>query len=133
MTLYQINNFLKSPSNDFDTKKAYRILKESYSKLTKIMNEEAELSKLAKSLKSTYESLYSRFRKLEYKTIIKALSSCVIKECYTFEKALDILNSAKLKSSGDTLIKEATPYFKGIKIDYETFIKAVEFYDLNND
>lgn len=133
MTLFQIERYLKSPRNDFDSKKAFRIIKDAYAKVKNKMNEEAEISKLAKSLKGTYEKLYSRFRKLEYKKIIKVLNSCIINDCFTFEKALDILNRSKLKSSGDKLIKDALPLFRGVKIDYDTFMEAVNFYDLNND
>ena len=115
-----------------ERKNVLRQVLSKFKSLSRYINEEAEISKIAKEMTESFKLLYSRTHNDKYLTYMRTLNECII-STMSFEDALDSLNASELKGSGADLINKAIPLYKNIKIDYDTFLKAVEFYDLNND
>jgi hypothetical protein len=135
MTVKQIEKILKTYDPQFKMTERKNVLRQVLSKfksLSRYINEEAEISKIAKEMTESFKLLYSRTHNDKYLTYMRTLNECII-STMSFEDALDSLNASELKGSGADLINKAIPLYKNIKIDYDTFLKAVEFYDLNND
>ena len=135
MTIKQIEKVLKTYDPQFKMTEKKNVLRQLLVKLKAIpayVNEEAEISKIAKEMISSYNLLLSKTHNEKYKIYINVLNECVVKTM-SFDDAVDSLNASELKESGKELENKAAKLFKNIRIDYATFKKAVEFYDLNND
>ena len=135
MTIKQIEKVLKTYDPQFKMTEKKNVLRQLLVKLKAIrayVNEEAEISKIAKEMISSYNLLLSKTHNEKYKIYINVLNECVVKTM-SFDDAVDSLNASELKESGKELENKAAKLFKNIRIDSATFKKAVEFYDLNND
>ena len=135
MTIKQIEKVLKTYDPQFKMTEKKNVLRQLLVKLKAVpayVNEEAEISRIAKEMISSYNLLLSKTHNEKYKIYINVLNECVVKTM-SFDDAVDSLNASELKDSGKELENKAAKLFKNIRIDYATFKKAVEFYDLNND